>query len=792
MKRSVKILVSALLLASMSLTMVPAVIPAVQQTASAASNVSLVGRLENGFEWSWDESTGTVTIEGEGLLPANLSRMVSVTGSSPDTLILGDGITGFSDNTTALSPGTLVLGAKFADTDFTSIKPAESFEVSRQNGNFLAYDGGLYSVNGQTLYSYAAGDKNVTLRNGTRTVGDYAFYGCEAESIVIPETVTAISSDAFDNLASTGGIPIILPTDTISLGYAPNGFSSNDLEPYKLVFIFRRGDELVCETTDTRQDIGPLIAEAWNKIGCRTPEEVYSGESTTAYGFRDVTAVKRKGSTQTIWLSTFFVTRNGIQSGWVYNNGKVYYIQLEEHPQLIQAEGKFYYNSSSGGTKSKIFTFSSDGSLIDPPSDMMVVTTDGTKSSYSSLTGGGSEPGSDSGSSSGSTSGYRGLVYRGGKAYIYDDRGEMLHSGWFQAEGDWFYLNDYGAGVVKCWRNGEDGSPRYLKADGTMAHDEWIEDYHNWYYLDSDGRKYTGRHRIDGRWYTFDSNGVLQTSGSGSGSTTASYTVRYDENGKARIYDRNGNQVRSGWYEVDDEWYCINDYGAGVVKCWRDGIDGQPRYLKADGTMATNEWIQDYGNWYYLLSDGTRAKPTVTLDGKTYHFDLDGAWRDVDGVGSPVSPSTGSGSTTGYTVRYDENGKARIYDRNGNQVRSGWYQADGKWYCINDYGAGVVKCWRLRDGKYRYLKADGSMAANEWVLDYNYWYYCKSDGSRYESSWAQIGGKRYWFGGSGKMMADGWLTLADGNTYYFYADGHMAANTTIDGHRVNGSGVRVP
>ena len=98
-----------------------------------------------------------------------------------------------------------------------------------------------------------------------------------------------------------------------------------------------------------------------------------------------------------------------------------------------------------------------------------------------------------------------------------------------------------------------------------MAHDEWIEDYHNWYYLDSDGRKYTGRHRTDGRWYTFDSNGVLQTSGSGSGSTTTSYTVRYDENGKARIYDRNGNQVRSGWYEVDDEWYCINDYGAGVV-----------------------------------------------------------------------------------------------------------------------------------------------------------------------------------------------------------------------------------
>ena len=239
--------------------------------------------------------------------------------------------------------------------------------------------------------------------------------------------------------------------------------------------------------------------------------------------------------------------------------------------------------------------------------------------------------------------------------------------------------------------------------------------------------------------------------------------------------------MRSGWYEVDDEWYCINDYGAGVVKCWRDK-DGAPRYLKADGTMAHDEWIQDYGNWYYLDSDGVKYTGTHTIDGTRYTFNSNGVLQTGSGSGS---------STTGYTVRYDENGKARIYDRNGNQVRSGWYQADGRWYCINDYGAGVVKCWRLRDGKYRYLKADGSMAANEWVQDYGYWYYCKSDGTRYESSWAQIGGKWYWFGGSGKMMADGWLTLADGNTYYFYADGHMAANTTIDGHRVNGSGVRV-
>ena len=69
-----------------------------------------------------------------------------------------------------------------------------------------------------------------------------------------------------------------------------------------------------------------------------------------------------------------------------------------------------------------------------------------------------------------------GLQYIDGKAYIFDESGEMCKSGWYSAEGSSFYLNDNGAGVVKCWRLGEDGKYRYLKADGTMAVNEWIID----------------------------------------------------------------------------------------------------------------------------------------------------------------------------------------------------------------------------------------------------------------------------------------------------------------------------
>lgn len=360
------------------------------------------------------------------------------------------------------------------------------------------------------------------------------------------------------------------------------------------------------------------------------------------------------------------------------------------------------------------------------------------------------------------------------KARVYDKNGNQVKSGWYEADGNWYYINEYGAGIVKCWRMGIDGQMRYLKADGTMAHDEWIKDYGNWYYLRSDGSKAVDSITLNGVTYYFDLAGVWMDT---ENISSKGDSVRYDANRKIHVYDANGNELCGGWYEVDSKWYYIDDSGTGLTNIWQDK-DGKLHYLKADGTMATNEWVQDNTLWYYVGPDGTMYTGTHTIGGVTYTFDANGVLYDTT-------------SSEGYIVSHDSNFKAHVFDLSGNMVTSGWYEVDGEWYYINDYGAGVVNCWRLKDGKYRYLKADGRMAKNEWIKDYGYWYYLKADGTRYESTWAKIGGKWYWFGGSGKMMAGGWLMLADGNTYYFYSDGHMAANTMINGHWVNGSGVRI-
>ncbi len=186
------------------------------------------------------------------------------------------------------------------------------------------------------------------------------------------------------------------------------------------------------------------------------------------------------------------------------------------------------------------------------------------------------------------------------------------------------------------------------------------------------------------------------------------------------------------------------------------------------------------GKTYYFDENCKMVVGTRVIDGKTYHFDENGVLQ------GEVESSTPAANKLTY-----KNGKTYIYDGNGKMLRSGWYQADGNWYYLNDSGAGVVNCWRLKDGKYRYLKSDGSMAHDEWVEDYGNRYYVIADGTRYESRWAKMNGKWYWFGGSGKMMKDGWLKLADGNWYYFYENGQMATGWIEDGGKkyyLHGSG----
>ena len=90
--------------------------------------------------------------------------------------------------------------------------------------------------------------------------------------------------------------------------------------------------------------------------------------------------------------------------------------------------------------------------------------------------------------------------------YYLKDSGAMAQNEWFfdKKYNSWFYLKSDGAYAENQWQGSY-----YLKSYGYMAKNEWIFDksYNAWYYLKEDGAYVTGNFTINGKDYTFQSNG---------------------------------------------------------------------------------------------------------------------------------------------------------------------------------------------------------------------------------------------------------------------------------------------
>jgi glucan-binding YG repeat protein len=181
------------------------------------------------------------------------------------------------------------------------------------------------------------------------------------------------------------------------------------------------------------------------------------------------------------------------------------------------------------------------------------------------------------------------------------------------------------------------------------------------YYFDANCKMVTGTKTIGDIDYTFDENGVLQSQ---TAATVKNGLIYQD--GKAYYYE-NGVMLKSRWVYAEGNWYYLNDYGAGVVNCWRLS-GGKYFYLGSDGKMQKNRWLKDYGSWYYLKVDGSR---------------YESSWAKINGVWYWFGGS-------------------------GKMAQSQWLKLNGKWYYFTDSGA---------------------MAANKWVKSGAYWYYLGSDGA---------------------------------------------------------------
>jgi len=200
-------------------------------------------------------------------------------------------------------------------------------------------------------------------------------------------------------------------------------------------------------------------------------------------------------------------------------------------------------------------------------------------------------------------------------------------------------------------------------------------------------------------------------------------------------------------------------------------------YIKADGSMAKNEWIYDkvYNSWFYLKSDGRYAQNEFQ---DIYYLKSGGYMAKNEWVYDKTNDSWFYLKSDGRAAQNEWYGNYYL-KADGSMAKNEWIydKVYNSWFYLKSDGRYVQNEWK---GKY-YLKKGGYMAKNEWVYDNTYkaWFYLKSDGSYANQEWQKVDGKWYYFKKWGYMAKNEW----QGN-YYLTGTGAMATGElVIDGVR---------
>ena len=175
--------------------------------------------------------------------------------------------------------------------------------------------------------------------------------------------------------------------------------------------------------------------------------------------------------------------------------------------------------------------------------------------------------------------------------YYLKDSGAMAKSEWIFDEKykSWFYLKSDGTYAENQWVGSY-----YLKSFGYMAKNEWIfdKDYNAWYYLKEDGAYVTGNFTINGKDYTFQSNGKWISD------TAAYYKVKpitanvYSASGQKLSYISQGSIVAIDGAEAKD--------GRLPVKI--SGLSGYMNKSDLVAVSSDSDFIPHYatdGNYLY-------------------------------------------------------------------------------------------------------------------------------------------------------------------------------------------------
>ena len=187
-----------------------------------------------------------------------------------------------------------------------------------------------------------------------------------------------------------------------------------------------------------------------------------------------------------------------------------------------------------------------------------------------------------------------------------------------------------------------------------------------YYYIN--GKAVTGERQIDGHWYYFDANGIMQT-----GFVNLGYKIVY--------YNYNGWMLY-GEHQLNGYWYYF-DTGTGAMQTGFVNLGHKIVYYNAKGQMQYGEH-QLNGYWYYF-DTGTGAMQTgfVNLGHKIVYYNAEGQMQ------------YGEQQIDGYWYYFDTGSGAM---QKNAEINGKYYDADGKYQelhkIMNDPTTSVEKMVR--------------------------------------------------------------------------------------------------
>ena len=401
--------------------------------------------------------------------------------------------------------------------------PKKGFTVSSQNKTFAAYDGAVYSKDYSTLIAVPYDRETLELHPNLKEISD-----SQLEKPLQAYTVAEFNKyfAVYDGLLYSKDYSTLYscPSEKESIRLHANlktiaSFAFR-YHHFKTPLVLPKGTETL-KLYSFYQCIGKLVVpdSVVNIESDRYGEAIYNGRDLqvictdqVSVGAPYTTVVSEQE------LETYYNGSFNSADGWKKEDGSTYYIKPDgqrAYGWLQIGDEWYYFDGATGALQT-------------------------------------------------------GFRYINEKAYDLGTTGARKHDQWIEHQGDWYYLNSYGAGAVKCWRL-KDGKYRYLGADGKMKTSCWVKDYGIWYYLKADGTRY-----------------------------------------------------ESSWAKIGNSWYWFGGSGAMAQNRWLTLADGKTYHFTSSGAMSSNRWIQSDGKWYYVGSDGAMLTNTVTPDG--YRVNADGVW----------------------------------------------------------------------------------------------------------------------------------------------------------------------